>query len=143
MNGSCRQILLLLLTSLLILTKTAQADSLSVQAGLWETTVTTSSQSLGSRTETVQNCFDKDEYDAQTLLNEVVDASECEFQSSVMGEVLEYTFSCLADTGMVFGEGNVTADGDTTSGSMSMQMEAAGMSIGLNVISQGKRIDDC
>jgi len=143
MKTTHRQMLLAMPVSLLTFSNPVQADALSIKPGLWETTITSTSQSLGSRTETIQTCLEKDEYDAKKLLNEVVQTDDCEIQSSVSGEVLEYTFSCQADTGMVFGDGNVTTDGDTTSGMMNMQMESEGVSLGFKVNSHGRRVGNC
>lgn len=131
------------LASLLAITNPAQADTLAINPGMWKTTITTTSQSLGSRTRTEKNCLKEDQFDVKNLLHDAVETDDCEYQSNLLGEVLEYTFSCQAELGTVFGEGNITTDADTTSGAMTMQMEAEGMSLGLNVTVNGKRIGDC
>lgn len=134
---------LAVIVSLLAIINPAQANTLTINPGMWETTITTTSQSLGSSTRTENSCLKDDQFDVKNLLHDVVDTDECEFQSSLLGEVLEYTFSCQAELGTVFGEGNFTTDGDATSGAMTMQMEAEGMSLGLSATVSGKRTGDC
>jgi len=119
-------------------------ESLQVTPGQWESVVTLNSNILGSRTQTETECLTESEIDPRKML-EGMPANECDFQSSITGNgsVMNFTISCNTDAGPLAGQGRFEVIDDTSTGTVSLEGNMAGMALQMEITSTGKRIGDC
>lgn len=119
----------------------ASADSLPVEPGLWETTVTSTNSFTGTQTQTTKECVTIDAFDPKTLFK---DAEGCKVvDSDVNGNVLTFSMDCNVDGGQGTFSGRYQSEGDTGSGEMNMEMSFNGQTMTMESTMESRRLGDC
>ena len=118
------------------------------QAGLYEITVKMENPMMGlSRTQTSKECITQDQFDEgpEAFLNDQQKESECTMDTYSMADgKIQMSMSCVIPGGgkaSMTGTGTYGTDGFTMTNKM--QMEAAGIKMDMQTVSEGKRIGDC
>lgn len=119
------------------------AEGLPITPGMWETTTTTESSLMGTRTDTSKNCVKESRLDPRTQM-QGMPKDQCEVNTKVSGNTMQYDMVCAQSEAvkMTF-NGSMTVDGDSMEGSMQMEGDMAGQKVTMNVKSSGKRVGDC
>jgi len=121
---------------------TASADALPIVPGMWETTTTMSSEVLGTKTNSHKECIDKTEIDPDMMLEDFP-TDQCEIDSKLSDNVLDYSINCEMEGGKMSGVGKITSDGDTMTGDMMLKTTSQGVEMEMQMESTGKRLGDC
>lgn len=121
----------------------AWAEGLPITPGMWETTTTTESSLMGTRTDTRKNCIKESELDPRTQM-QGMPKDQCEVDTKVSGNTMKYDMVCAQAQGvkMTF-NGSMTVDGDSMQGTMQMDGDMGGQKMTMSVKSNGKRLGDC
>ena len=136
--------LLPVLIVLLVLTPFAlAAGSISIEKGMWETTVTITSPMFPQpRVTTETECVDKSEFGIEDFLPS--EQSQCSVtESNVSGNTLTWSMQCSMEGMNSSGGGEITSKGDSGSGRMYMNMEMQGQSFDMETTWQGRRVGPC
>ena len=121
----------------------AAAASISLNPGLWETTMTRTNPMTGApTTETTTECVTDKSFDPREMMK---DAGGCTLtDESLDGDTLTFGMSCDVEGG-----GNATiagrfqTDGSTGNGEMTMNMNMGGMSMAMDMNWTARRLGDC
>ena len=115
---------------------------LSINPGLWETTMTrTSPMTTQSITETRTECVKETKFDPGKLLQ---DAQGCALiDDDLNGDTLSFRMECNMQRAKASVEGTFTTDGQTGSGDMDMKVNAGGMNMTMNMNWTATRLGDC
>ena len=117
------------------------ADSLPINAGLWESTVTTTSSFAGTQTNTNQECLVSDEFDPAQMLGS---EENCEItESTLSGDTLTFSMVCDMQGGQGAMTGLYQSDGDIGSGTMKMEMTFGQQTMTMDSEMTAKRLGDC
>ena len=119
------------------------ADSIPIEPGMWETTMTMTSPMFPQpRVETASECVDQSSFGIEDLMP--ADQSDCSIvESSVDGNTLSWKMQCQMQGGSGEGGGTFKSDGDKGTGEMYMNMTIQGQSIEMQNTWQGKRTGPC
>ena len=132
---------LLLSLSLSTIAAPLMADALPINPGLWETSVTTTNQFTGTKTEKHQECLTDTEFDPAKMLG---DQQQCNVtESTLNGNVLTFSLACNMEgaTGTMSGE--YQSDGDSGTGTMVMEMSFGGQTMTMESNMTANRLGDC
>lgn len=126
---------------LLLQCASAIADSLPINPGLWESTVTSNNSFTGNATHTTQECVTISEFDPKTMAQ---DAEGCEVvESDVNGNTLTFTMNCNIQGGEAVINGRYQSNGDTGSGAMNMGISFGDQVMSMESSMTSKRLGDC
>ena len=119
------------------------ADSISIEKGMWETTVTMTSPMFPQpRVTTETECVDRSEFGIDDFLPS--EQSQCSVtESNVSGNTLTWSMQCSVEGMTSSGGGEITSKGDSGSGRMYMNMQMQGQSFDMETIWQGRRVGPC
>ena len=133
---------LILAISLSLVSVASMAAELAINPGLWETTmVRTSPMTTQSITETKTECVKETKFDPGKLLQ---DAEGCTLiDDDLNGDTLTFRMECNMQRTQASVEGTFSTDGQTGSGNMDMQVNAAGMNMTMNMNWTATRLGDC
>lgn len=119
------------------------ADSIPVEPGMWETTMTMTSPMFPQpRVETTTECVDTSEFSINDLMP--ADESDCTIvESNVDGNTLSWKMQCQMQGGSGEGSGTFKSNGDNGTGEMYMKMTVQGQSFEMQNSWEGKRTGPC
>lgn len=121
----------------------AQAASLSLNPGLWETTMTRTNPMTGApTTETSTECVSDETFDPREMMK---DAEGCRLtDENLSGDTLTFTMSCEVQGGAgATIQGRFQSDGDSGTGDMNMSMNMGGMSMEMDMNWTARRLGEC
>ena len=116
------------------------AQGLTIEPGLWETTITQTNPFLGTKTETKQDCVQENEFNPTQMLQGM---EGCTMDQDLSGNTLTFSMQCTSDQGTGSGSGKMTSNGDSGSGEMQMEWSTGGQNMSMEMQWDGKRIGDC
>ena len=124
-----------------LLTVLAHADSLPIKPGLWESTMTSTNSMTGTQTKTSTQCMTEDEWNPQSMMEEVQGCTLTE--SSLSGNTLTFSMSCDIQGAESTVSGVYSTQGDTGEGTMNMEMSFGGQVMTMEATFVANRLGDC
>lgn len=130
--------------AIVFLSGSAGAAGVSIDPGMWEMTSTmTMTMMPEPRTNMVKECIKDDELSPESF--NMDEDNPCNITDvTIEGNTASWSISCSMGSGPVMdGQWEFTSNGDSISGSGSMDTEFSGQKMGFNMTWEGKRIGDC
>ena len=121
---------------------TVNAESLPINPGLWETTMTRTDPFGGEPvTETQSKCVTETSFDPATMMD---GAQGCAIsQDDLEGNKLTFAMECDTHGAKSTMNGMYETDGQTGTGDMEVQVKAAGMDMSMQMRWTTRRTGDC
>lgn len=119
----------------------AYAETLKMNPGNWESTITIDNPFTGKQTTTQTQCMEEDEFDPQSMLQGQDDCSLLD--QSISGNTLSFTMECKAQGTTSTMQGEMSIDDDEGSGNMAISMEVAGQKFDMKMDFTSRRLGDC
>lgn len=127
----------------LIMPLAASSAELSINPGLWETTMTQTNPMTGEpTTETNTRCVKATGFDPNSMMQK---AKGCELvEDELNGDTLSFRMECSMEQGMkATVEGEFQTDGRTGQGNMDMNMNMGEINMTMNMNWTSKRLGGC
>lgn len=118
------------------------AAELSIDPGLWESTMTRTNPMTGSpTTETTRECIEETTFEPSRM---VENAQGCQLtRDELDGNRLTFRMECSIEGTEATLDGNYRTDGNSGEGDMKMTMSMAGREISMDMEWTAKRLGDC
>lgn len=119
------------------------AASLTINPGMWETTMTRTNPMTGTpTTETSKECVTEQSFDPREMMQ---DAQGCQLtEENLSGDTLTFAMACTVEgAGSADIKGRFQTDGQTGNGAMNMSMNMGGMTMSMDMNWTARRLGDC
>ncbi len=121
----------------------AHGASLTINPGMWETTMTRTNPMTGTpTTETSTECVTEQSFDPREMMQ---DAQGCQLtEENLSGDTLTFAMACTVEgAGSADIKGRFQTDGQTGNGAMNMSMNMGGMTMSMDMNWTARRLGDC
>lgn len=120
----------------------AHAEGLPMNPGMWETTMTRTDPFGGEPiTETKSECVTETSFDPATMME--TDQGCAITQNEVDGDTLSFAMECDTQGAKSSMSGKYQTDGETGTGDMKVEVNAAGMNMSMEMTWTAERTGDC